>query len=529
MKLLNVSRDHKYLYIHTDEGDRKQSLSWRGVDQLEKKCQSLIGKEIRHSTSGTWDKEIWFQDVTLVNPETNEINSPTFTQSQFPLKKIWNNKSSKRIYGPPGTGKTTRLVNIAIAAIRDGIRPEDIGYFAFTNVAADEAKDRIAKELDLEPSRFTNFSTLHSLTTRMGGNEGKKLCQKEHLQLFDSNIGIREEWLRAGDPSSVVVRPDHPVLSEYSIMFNRKHQSPSFSDRTIEDAQHSLSRYFKQPIPSSEIETYAAKYFEDYENFKQFNNLSDFNDVVFTVASDSFPSEKIPTFELLIIDEAQDLSALQWDVVAKLSDKAKTTIIAGDDDQAIMESFGAAPQLFNEFPTTEPDEVLPISFRLPRNIKQYIDKNITPRLQGRVNRKHKEWSENEHASHHGEVVFSVTNPEITESPAKSTPLTLNQFLRIVESQKQDEWLIMAPTKSTCEKISRGLSSLKVPHFCHRKDVISPNNKIHVQTIHTSKGMGANNSALVSISRGDRYLLEQDDRILYVALTRAKKNLYLVHR
>ena len=532
MKLLNVSRDQKYLYIHTDQGDRKQSLSWTGVLQLEEKCRSLIGQKILHSTSGQWDKDVWFQDVSPLETTDNEQPSAAKAalqhENQFPLNKIWNTRTVKRIYGPPGTGKTTELVRIAIDAIRGGIGPEDVGYFAFTNVAADEARDRIAKDLDIESSRFTNFSTLHSLSTRMGGNEGKNLCQKEHLQLFDANIGIREEWLRAGDPTSVVVRPEHPVLSAYSIMFNKKHSSPSFNERSLDDAQHSLSRYFGLQIESSKIESYAARYFKDYEEFKLSNNLADFNDVVFAVAKDSFPLGKIPTFELLIIDEAQDLSALQWDVVNKLSKKAKTTIIAGDDDQAIMESFGAAPDLFNEFPTTEPDKVLPVSYRLPKNIKRFIDKNIIPRLEGRANRKHKEWSENAEALHHGEVIYAVENPSDTPNQTKKTPLTLSQLLRIVESQKDEEWLIMAPTRSTCDIISRALNALRVPHFCHRQDVISNQSKILIQTIHTSKGMGAENSALVAVSRGDRFLLDKDTRLLYVALTRAKKSLYMVN-
>ena len=88
---------------------------------------------------------------------------------------------------------------------------------------------------------------------------------------------------------------------------------------------------------------------------------------------------------------------------------------------------------------------------------------------------------------------------------------------------------MAPTRSTCEKISLGLRALKIPHFCHRQDVLGTNNRIFVQTIHTSKGMGADNSALVKISRGDNYLLDIDTRLLYVALTRSKKNLYLVYQ
>lgn len=81
MKLLDVSRDQKYLYIHTNEGTRKQSLNWRGVDQLEKKCRSLIGHEIIHSTSGAWDSNVWFQDVTPNNAGQN-IAPPTSDSSR---------------------------------------------------------------------------------------------------------------------------------------------------------------------------------------------------------------------------------------------------------------------------------------------------------------------------------------------------------------------------------------------------------------------------------------------------------------
>lgn len=536
MKLIDVSKDLRYLYIHTDEGTRKQSLAWRGVDQLEQKCRSLIGQEIRHATSGSWDKEVWFQDVMSVKPASavvamnTAIAAPPASASQFPLNRTWSTKSVRRIFGPPGTGKTTSLVNIAKTAIAAGMPPEDVGYFAFTNVAADEARDRIAKDLDLEPNRFANFSTLHSLTTRMGGNEGKGLCQKEHFKVFDPSIGIREEWLRAGDASSVVVRPEHPVLSEYSIMFNRKHKVPSFSGKSLETAKQCLGQFFGQSLDEEDVHEYAEKYFGAYQAFKHDNRLADFNDVILSVANDAFPADRIPTFELLIIDEAQDLSALQWDVVNKLAGKARTTIIAGDDDQAIMEGFGAAPHLFNAFPTTEPDEVLPVSHRLPKNIKDFIDNAIVPKLAQRVGRKDKQWSEHMDAQHAGEVIQSIQLPAKDPSgkPTRES-LSLNRLLRMVEAAREEEWLIMAPTRATCNKVSAGLAALKIPHFCHRKDVLGTDSKIQVQTIHTSKGMGMDNTALVSISDGDRYLLDLDARLLYVALTRSKKRLFIANR
>ena len=41
------------------------------------------------------------------------------------------------------------------------------------------------------------------------------------------------------------------------------------------------------------------------------------------------------------MDESQDLSLLQWNIVWKLMEKAKRTVIAGDDDQAIYRWAGA--------------------------------------------------------------------------------------------------------------------------------------------------------------------------------------------
>lgn len=530
MKLLDVTKDCRYLYIETDEGTRQQSLSWRGVDALEIKCRSLINQEITYSTSGNWDPKVWFQDVNAVQVHSEKV---TLTKnSQFPLLKTWSEHSVKKVYGPPGTGKTTRLVEIATDAIKSGVKPEDVGYFAFTNVAADEAKERIAVSLNIEALRFGNFSTLHSLTTRMGGNEGKQLCQKQHLQLFDANISIREEWLRAGDASSVVVRPVHPVLSEYSIMLNRKEKELHLSERSSEQSQILLSKYYKKLVNSDNVLEHARRYYSEYENFKKDKNLADFNDVVFCVAEDSFPESKIPTFELLIIDEAQDLSALQWDVVKKLSNHARKTIIAGDDDQAIMESFGAAPKLFNQFPTTEPDEVLPISYRLPKNIKNFIDKLFPPKWGAWAGRKEKIWTVNPNAPHEGEVIHSLpreSNNLTNSAEVEMAPLSLNNLLRIIEQANDQEWLVMAPTRATCEKLSTSLEALNIHHFCHRKDVLSSKNKILIQTIHTSKGMGADNVAVVSLTRGDRNMLDADSRLKYVALTRSKRNLYLVNK
>jgi len=47
-----------------------------------------------------------------------------------------------RVIGPPGTGKTRSLLQTVQKAIDEGISLDNIGYFAFTRKAANEARNR---------------------------------------------------------------------------------------------------------------------------------------------------------------------------------------------------------------------------------------------------------------------------------------------------------------------------------------------------------------------------------------------------
>ena len=52
-------------------------------------------------------------------------------------------------------------------------------------------------------------------------------------------------------------------------------------------------------------------------------------------------SDKSPKFDVVFIDEAQDLSLMQWDMTRSIWNKTKDSFIAGDDDQAIFRWAGA--------------------------------------------------------------------------------------------------------------------------------------------------------------------------------------------
>ena len=56
-----------------------------------------------------------------------------------------------------------------------------------------------------------------------------------------------------------------------------------------------------------------------------------------------------PPLKILILDEAQDCTPLQWSVIYKMADKIDRIYLAGDDDQGIYKWNGADPKYFTTF------------------------------------------------------------------------------------------------------------------------------------------------------------------------------------
>ena len=80
-------------------------------------------------------------------------------------------------------------------------------------------------------------------------------------------------------------------------------------------------------------------------------------------------SDKSPKFDVVFIDEAQDLSLMQWDMAKTIWNKTEDSFIAGDDDQAIFRWAGADVDSF----IAQKGLMMPLkqSYRIPSKGTQF--------------------------------------------------------------------------------------------------------------------------------------------------------------
>ena len=240
---------------------------------------------------------------------------------------------------------------------------------------------------------FPNFSTIHAFATKVGGTGGADLMEEKDFRSFDKNIFCWTEWTELGDPLSSVVRYSHAVLEAYSLSISRlenlDYENIFFKKNTTDALMEFFSIDYGTLAENKPY--YCKQYIEKYLSFKIKNHLISFDDVIIKVANDEFPQEQIPTFELLIIDEAQDLSKLQWKFAKKLINQSEKAYIAGDDDQAIMIGLGSDPSSFVNLETTEEPRILDQSHRVPRTHYDYIGTGVLGYIRKLNDRVEKVW------------------------------------------------------------------------------------------------------------------------------------------
>lgn len=266
------------------------------------------------------------------------------------------------VLGGPGAGKTTRLLQVMEAALERGVPSDRIAFTTFTRAAAREARDRACRRFGLVPDDLPYFRTLHSLCFRELALRHTDVMGNEHLAELAEITGELQApgYDDAEGPAAGASADPLLTVDQYA----RTTRS------TLRDAWQDHG---------GQLDWYRLKRFSDaYARYRRDRDLMDFTDMLAAYADGAGPAAPV---DVAIVDEAQDLTLLQWAVVARAFAGASELWAGGDDDQSVHQWAGAAEEHFLTLPFRR--EVLPLSHRLPREVF-----DLSLEVAGRISRRY---------------------------------------------------------------------------------------------------------------------------------------------
>ena len=200
------------------------------------------------------------------------------------------------VLGPPGTGKTTTLLNKVDDYLKN-TDPDKVGYFAFTQKAAYEARDRAIKKFNLDEDDLPYFRTLHSLAFRRLGIKKENVMQRRHYQDFGKRVKEEINYADYENDHNGIFTSD----SEYLRIVNL-----AILKGITAEQQYNLNEH-NQDLELDKLKIIS----NELQRYKKEHNLIDFNDMILEFTKSDVA---VPKFDVVFIDEAQDLSRMQWDM-----------------------------------------------------------------------------------------------------------------------------------------------------------------------------------------------------------------------
>lgn len=233
-----------------------------------------------------------------------------------------------------GSGKT-RVLTFRIAYLLEKhlARPEEILAVTFTNKAAAEMSNRVAKLLGLaEGSRnvLPWMGTFHSICVRILKIDGHHIGLSREFSIYDPSdqLDLVKQAMEARRISVKDVNP-RAVLGYISSAKNEL-ISP-------EDYAGTANGYFAEVV---------ADIYPAYQKLLKENNSVDFDDLLCKVVELFKKNPEVLAkyqrmFKYVLVDEYQDTNHVQYILVNMIAKENRNICVVGDDDQSIYAFRGA--------------------------------------------------------------------------------------------------------------------------------------------------------------------------------------------
>lgn len=252
-----------------------------------------------------------------------------------------------------GSGKT-RVLTMRIAhLITNGVDPFNILALTFTNKAAREMKDRIAKVVGTSNAKSIWMGTFHSVFARILRSEAHYLGFPANFTIYDTqdSLNVLKKVIKEMNIDGDLYKPKK-VMSRIS----------NYKNNLI-----TVKAYFENPELMEADERANMKLTgEIYRRYVEQcfrNGAMDFDDLLLKTNEllTRFPevlAKYQDRFRYILVDEYQDTNHSQYLIVKALASKFENICVVGDDAQSIYSFRGANIYNILNFKKDYPDAAI---------------------------------------------------------------------------------------------------------------------------------------------------------------------------
>lgn len=386
----------------------------------------------------------------------------------------------ENIYGPTmviagaGSGKT-RVLTFRIAYIMEqGIDPFNILALTFTNKAAKEMQERIAKisgsgamgHYGASEAKHLTMGTFHSVFSRVLRFNAERIGYPINFTIYDTqdSKSLLKDIIKELKLDDKTYKPSM-VLNRISTAKNNLISADQYLENDEILAEDRMSR---RPELGRIFKAYSDRCFKagamDFDDllYQMYVLLRDFPDVL------GYYQQK---FQYILVDEYQDTNYAQYTIVKMLAAAYENICVVGDDAQSIYSFRGANIQNIFNFRADYPDFKL---FKLEQNYRS--TRNIVEAANSVIARnvdqiKKEVWTEN------GEGTLLNVIRTLTDNEEGKAVVNRLFDIKTQEGIEFSDFAILYRTNRQSRSFEEGLRKMNIPYkiyggvsFYQRKEI-----------------------------------------------------------
>lgn len=295
----------------------------------------------------------------MQNAYLQQLNEPQ-------RKAVEHLKGPMMIIAGAGSGKTRVLTYRIAHLMQNGVDPFNILALTFTNKAAREMKERVAKVVGESEAKNLWMGTFHAIFARILRSEADKLGYPQSFTIYDTQDSVRliTAIIKELGLDKDTYKPKQVLGRISSFKNNLITVKAYFNNLELQEADKMSQR----PRLGEVYQNYVERCFKagamDFDDLLLRTNelVTRFPDVLMKYQD---------RFKYLLVDEYQDTNHSQYLIVRALADRFQNVCVVGDDSQSIYGFRGANIQNILNFQRDYDDAAV---FKLEQNYRS--SKNI---------------------------------------------------------------------------------------------------------------------------------------------------------